>query len=155
MFRAGLAATRRAPRACGAIGFFRDDQEIDPEALRALRRRVRLVARGREFTIDRPTSARDDRPGRPALGVLVDHEALTIPAEALIAGRTETLTLGVLGQLEATANWHRIMPECVDDPPSTPLGDEGVLPRSRRGRLDRGRSARGSEALEHLRAPTT
>jgi hypothetical protein len=49
----------------------------------------------------------------------------TIPAEALIAGRTETLTLGVLGQLAATANWHRIMLEYIDEqPPSTPLGEE-------------------------------
>jgi hypothetical protein len=49
----------------------------------------------------------------------------TIPAEALLAGRTETLTLGVLGQLEATANWHRIMREYLfDDPPSTPLGEQ-------------------------------
>jgi predicted unusual protein kinase regulating ubiquinone biosynthesis (AarF/ABC1/UbiB family) len=49
----------------------------------------------------------------------------TIPADALFARRMEGLTLGVLGQLGATANWHRIMREWLyGDPPSTPLGEQ-------------------------------
>jgi predicted unusual protein kinase regulating ubiquinone biosynthesis (AarF/ABC1/UbiB family) len=49
----------------------------------------------------------------------------TIPADALFARRMEGLTLGVLAQLGATANWHRIMREWLyGDPPSTPLGEE-------------------------------
>ena len=32
----------------------------------------------------------------------------TMPPQAMLARRMEALTLGVLGQLEATANWHRI-----------------------------------------------
>jgi predicted unusual protein kinase regulating ubiquinone biosynthesis (AarF/ABC1/UbiB family) len=49
----------------------------------------------------------------------------TIPADALFARRMEGLTLGVLAQLGATANWHGIMNEWLyDDPPSTPLGEE-------------------------------
>ena len=49
----------------------------------------------------------------------------TVPADSLFARRMEGLTLGVLGQLGATANWHRIMREWLyDDPPSTPLGEE-------------------------------
>ena len=33
--------------------------------------------------------------------------------------------VGVLGQLEATANWHRIMSEyLLDGPPASPLGRE-------------------------------
>ena len=49
----------------------------------------------------------------------------TIPADALFARRMEGLTLGVLGQLGATANWHRIMCEWLyDEPPSTPLGEQ-------------------------------
>jgi len=37
----------------------------------------------------------------------------------------EALTLGVLGQLNATANWHRIAREWLfGDVPSTPLGVE-------------------------------
>jgi predicted unusual protein kinase regulating ubiquinone biosynthesis (AarF/ABC1/UbiB family) len=49
----------------------------------------------------------------------------TVPADSLFARRMEGLTLGVLGQLGATANWHRIMREWLyDEPPSTPLGKE-------------------------------
>jgi hypothetical protein len=41
----------------------------------------------------------------------------------MLARRMEALTLGVLGQLEATANWHRIAREWLfGDPPSTELG---------------------------------
>jgi predicted unusual protein kinase regulating ubiquinone biosynthesis (AarF/ABC1/UbiB family) len=47
----------------------------------------------------------------------------TIPADSLFARRMEGLTLGVLAQLGATANWHRIMREWLyGDPPGTPLG---------------------------------
>ncbi|MBA3298771.1 MAG: AarF/ABC1/UbiB kinase family protein [Thermoleophilaceae bacterium] len=47
----------------------------------------------------------------------------TMPPEAMLARRMEALTLGVLGQLGATANWHRIAREWLfGDPPSTPLG---------------------------------
>jgi hypothetical protein len=49
----------------------------------------------------------------------------TVPADSLFARRMEGLTLGVLAQLTATANWHRIMREWLyGDPPSTPLGEE-------------------------------
>jgi predicted unusual protein kinase regulating ubiquinone biosynthesis (AarF/ABC1/UbiB family) len=48
----------------------------------------------------------------------------TMPPDAMLARRMEALTLGVLGQLEATANWHRIAREWLfGDPPSTPLGE--------------------------------
>ena len=41
----------------------------------------------------------------------------------MLARRMEALTLGVLGQLGATANWHRIAREWLfGDPPSTALG---------------------------------
>jgi hypothetical protein len=49
----------------------------------------------------------------------------TVPADSLFARRMEGLTLGVLGQLHATANWHRILREWLyGEPPSTPLGQE-------------------------------
>jgi len=49
----------------------------------------------------------------------------TIPADALLARRMEGLTLGVLAQLGATSNWHRIMNEWLyGEPPSTPLGEQ-------------------------------
>ncbi|MDQ4129610.1 MAG: AarF/ABC1/UbiB kinase family protein, partial [Actinomycetota bacterium] len=48
----------------------------------------------------------------------------TMPAEALLARRMETLTLGVLGRLQACANWHRIASEWLfGHPPATPLGE--------------------------------
>ena len=48
----------------------------------------------------------------------------TLPPQAMLARRMEALTLGVLGQLGATANWHRIAREWVfGDPPSTSLGE--------------------------------
>src|SRR3954471_3037499 len=49
----------------------------------------------------------------------------TIPADALFARRMEGLTLGVLAQLGATANWYRIMREWLyGEPPTTPLGEQ-------------------------------
>ena len=48
----------------------------------------------------------------------------TMPPQAMLARRMEALTLGVLGQLGATANWHRIAREWLfGDPPSTELGE--------------------------------
>jgi predicted unusual protein kinase regulating ubiquinone biosynthesis (AarF/ABC1/UbiB family) len=48
---------------------------------------------------------------------------LGINAEHLLGRRLELLVLAVLGQLEATANWHRIAREWIyGDPPATELG---------------------------------
>lgn len=50
------------------------------------------------------------------------HESM--PPEYLFGRRLEHLTLAVLGQLEARANWHRIAREWVyGDPPVTELGE--------------------------------
>jgi len=50
---------------------------------------------------------------------------LSTPPEAIFSRRLETLTLGVLGQLETTANWHRIMGELLDgSEPSDELGHQ-------------------------------
>jgi predicted unusual protein kinase regulating ubiquinone biosynthesis (AarF/ABC1/UbiB family) len=49
------------------------------------------------------------------------HESL--PPEHLFGRRLELLTLAVLSQLQATANWYRIFCEwCFGDPPRTELG---------------------------------
>jgi predicted unusual protein kinase regulating ubiquinone biosynthesis (AarF/ABC1/UbiB family) len=49
------------------------------------------------------------------------HE--TLPADHIFCRRVELLTLAVLGQLHATANWHRIAREWIyGDPPVTELG---------------------------------
>ena len=55
------------------------------------------------------------------------HE--TLPPDHLFGRRLEMLTLAVLGQLRATANWHRIAREWIyGDAPVTELG-------ARRGRV--------------------
>ncbi|MGA9872911.1 MAG: AarF/ABC1/UbiB kinase family protein [Rhodococcus sp. (in: high G+C Gram-positive bacteria)] len=47
----------------------------------------------------------------------------TLPPEHLFSRRADFLTFGVLGQLEATANWHRIAREWIyDEPAVTELG---------------------------------
>jgi predicted unusual protein kinase regulating ubiquinone biosynthesis (AarF/ABC1/UbiB family) len=57
-----------------------------------------------------------------------------IPPERLLATRMEVLTLGVLGQLAARANWHRIAREWLyGDPPATALGREEEEFFARRG----------------------
>jgi predicted unusual protein kinase regulating ubiquinone biosynthesis (AarF/ABC1/UbiB family) len=49
------------------------------------------------------------------------HE--TLPADHIFGRRVEMLTLAVLGQLRARANWHRIAREWIyGDPPVTELG---------------------------------
>jgi predicted unusual protein kinase regulating ubiquinone biosynthesis (AarF/ABC1/UbiB family) len=51
------------------------------------------------------------------------HE--TLPADHIFGRRVEMLTLAVLGQLRARANWHRIAREWIyGDPPVTELGRE-------------------------------
>ena len=63
---------------------------------------------------------------------LVRRESL--PADELMGRRMETGLLAVLGQLRATANWHRIMREWVyADPPSTVLGEAEWRYFERRG----------------------
>ena len=61
------------------------------------------------------------------------HE--TLPPDHLFGRRLEMLTLAVLGQLRATANWHRIAREWIyGDEPVTELGAPGgrVLRRAAR-----------------------
>jgi predicted unusual protein kinase regulating ubiquinone biosynthesis (AarF/ABC1/UbiB family) len=114
-------------RELAAMGFFdADDREVTPEAVLAHFRDVtRWYIDDEERTIDK----------RYAAAVLMDfsgprseHWELlrreTMPPPAMLARRMEALTLGVLGQLEATANWHRIAREWLfGDPPSTRLGE--------------------------------
>jgi predicted unusual protein kinase regulating ubiquinone biosynthesis (AarF/ABC1/UbiB family) len=48
----------------------------------------------------------------------------TVPPDSVFAQRMVGLTFAVIGQLEATANWHRISREYIyDEPPATPLGE--------------------------------
>ena len=114
-------------RHLGAMGFFDSaDPALDPAAVADHFRDVtHWYLEDAEVTVDRALVAQ----------VLIDlgdprseHWELmkrgTMPADALLARRMEALTLAVLGQLEATANWHRIGREWLfGDPPATPLGE--------------------------------
>jgi hypothetical protein len=108
------------------MGFFDEgDPEISPDAvLRHFRALTGWYTEDRPVTLDRPLVARvlvDFGDPRSEHWELMKRE--TMPPDALLARRMEALTLGVLGQLGATANWHRIACEWLfDGPPATPLG---------------------------------
>jgi hypothetical protein len=82
----------------------------------------------------------------------------TIPAESLLASRMHVMTLAVIGQLNATANWHRMMSEWIyRSLPATPWGvaearfSERRAPR-RAPRRDESALARAHDQFE-LGAP--
>ena len=113
-------------RRLGARGFFDpDDPEIAPEAVFEHFHDVTAwYIEDREVTIDRALVSRvliDFGDPRSRHWELMRRE--TMPPQAMLARRMEALTLGVLGQLGATANWHLIAREWLfGDPPSTELG---------------------------------
>jgi len=110
------------------MGFYdADDPTFSPEAvLHHFRDVAHWYLEDREVTIDRRLVAQvliDYGDPRSDHWELMKRE--TMPAEAMLARRMEALTLGVLGQLGATANWHRIAREWLfADEPSTPLGSQ-------------------------------
>src|SRR5436305_11593380 len=102
------------------------DESISPE--RVMRHATALTAwerEDREFTISRDYIAQllvDSGDPRSEYWDMMRRG--TLPVDSLLAGRTTGLTLAVLGQLNATANWHRIVREIVfGEPPGTPLGE--------------------------------
>ncbi|MBN1528928.1 MAG: AarF/ABC1/UbiB kinase family protein [Thermoleophilaceae bacterium] len=115
-------------RRLGSMGFFDPgDDAVTPEAvLSHLRDVTRWYVDDRAVTVDRDLVASvliDFGDPRSEHWGLMKRE--TMPPQAMLARRMEALTLGVLGQLGATANWHRIAREWLfDDAPSTPLGVE-------------------------------
>jgi predicted unusual protein kinase regulating ubiquinone biosynthesis (AarF/ABC1/UbiB family) len=109
------------------LGFFNAaDPRIGPDAvLDHFRDVTGWYIDDREVTIDRGVVTRvmiDMGDPRSRHWELMRRE--TMPAQAMLARRMEALTVGVLGQLGATANWHRIAREWLfGDPPATPLGE--------------------------------
>jgi predicted unusual protein kinase regulating ubiquinone biosynthesis (AarF/ABC1/UbiB family) len=114
-------------RRLGAMGFFDPaDDRITPEAVFDHFHDVTAwYIEDREVTVTRELVARvliDFGDPRSRHWQLMRRE--TMPPQAMLARRMEALTLGVLGKLEATANWHLIAREWLfDDPPSTELGE--------------------------------
>ena len=117
------AATVRAELA--AVGFVRpEDGEVDSQELLAYVRSFHdWHAEDQPFTFTRDyVSGLVSRatPGSPNWQL---EKHLSMPPDAILSRRLETLTLGVLGQLETTANWHRIMGEMLDGgEPANELG---------------------------------
>ena len=113
-------------RQLAAMGFFDpDDDLVTPQAVFDHFHDVTAwYNEDREVTVDRALVAQtliDFGDPRSRHWQLMRRE--TMPPQAMLARRMEALTLGVLGQLEATANWHRIAREWLfGDPPSTELG---------------------------------
>src|SRR3954454_13011724 len=109
------------------MGFYSaDDPEVDPERLLAHVQALQgFYAEDREFRITREYVAQimlDASDPRSEYWDLMKRG--TLPPDALLARRMEGLTLGVLGQLGATANWHRIVNEWLyEGPPATPLAE--------------------------------
>ena len=114
-------------RQLGAMGFFDpDDARVEPEAVfEHFHDVTRWYIEDRELTVDRELVAAvliDFGDPRSRHWQLMRRE--TMPPQAMLARRMEALTLGVLGQLGATANWHRIAREWLfGDAPSTELGE--------------------------------
>src|SRR5918999_4332585 len=108
------------------MGFFDEgDPELSPDAvLRHFRALTGWYTEDRPVTLDRRLVAKvlvDFGDPRSEHWELMKRE--TMPPDALLARRMEALTLGVLGQLGASANWHRIAREWLfGEAPSTELG---------------------------------
>jgi predicted unusual protein kinase regulating ubiquinone biosynthesis (AarF/ABC1/UbiB family) len=139
------------------MGFYRaDDPDVTPERVLAHFEAVSAWYReDREVTLDadvvRETMIDMGDPRSEHWGLM---RRATLPAERLLSSRMEALTLGVLGQLEARANWHRIAREWLyGDPPATELGraEEGFFARGggegREAGGGRGAAARPAEPI--------
>ncbi len=113
-------------RRLGAMGFFDPgDEQVSPEAVFDHFHDVTAwYIEDGEVTVDRELVAQimvDFGDPRSRHWPLMKRE--TMPPQSMLARRMEALTLAVLGQLEATANWHRIAREWLfGDPASTELG---------------------------------
>ena len=128
VMRAGIdREPERLHAALAAMGFFDpEDEEIAAEAVQEhFEAAAGWYAFDREFTVDR------EYVRQVMIDVSAPHSRFwelmrrqTIPPQTMFARRMEGLTLAVLGQLEATANWHRIAREWLyGDPPATSLGE--------------------------------
>src|SRR3954453_6574428 len=119
-------------------GYYEPDDEVaSPE--RVIAHATALTAwerEDREFTISRDYIAQllmDSGDPRSEYWDMMRRG--TVPVDSLLAGRMTGLTLAVLGQLNAAANWHRIVREIVfGGPAGSPLGaDEAAFWDDRRG----------------------
>jgi predicted unusual protein kinase regulating ubiquinone biosynthesis (AarF/ABC1/UbiB family) len=114
-------------RELSGLGFFAlDDPGIDSDELLAYIRSLHTWhIEDRPFTITSSYVTHMIAGGAPGSRGWELEKHLSFPPEAIVSRRMETLVVGVMGQLEATANWHRIMGELLDGgPPATALGEQ-------------------------------
>ncbi len=117
----------RLHRQMGELGFFDpSDERVSPQRLLGYLRALSwwwIEDRG-EFTISRELVAQlvaDTGDPRSEYWDLMRR--VNLPRDHVFAQRMAGLTVAVLGQLEATANWHTIIREFLyGDPPQTALG---------------------------------
>ena len=89
------------------------------------RPRPERVVRGRRTRHADPGYVSETAPrrGRSPLRVLGPDEERDDPADSLFANRMQGMTLGRVGQLRSTVNWHRLMSEWLyGSAPSSTLG---------------------------------
>jgi predicted unusual protein kinase regulating ubiquinone biosynthesis (AarF/ABC1/UbiB family) len=109
-----------------ALGFFeRDDPRFDPARVLEQVRAINAW-----YTNDEPVTLTSQyvsavlaHAGDPRSEYWDLMRNETIPPESVFASRMQAMTLGTVGQLRATANWHRIMSEWIcGSLPTSPLG---------------------------------
>jgi predicted unusual protein kinase regulating ubiquinone biosynthesis (AarF/ABC1/UbiB family) len=109
-----------------SLGFFEQrDPRFDPARVLAHVRSLNAwYAKDAPFTITPRYVSRlmvDAGDPRSEYWELMKNE--TVPADSLLSNRMQGMTLAVIGQLNATANWHRVMSEWICGAvPSSPLG---------------------------------
>jgi predicted unusual protein kinase regulating ubiquinone biosynthesis (AarF/ABC1/UbiB family) len=127
VLRAGLDRDAASVHAgLATLGFFDPaDPRIDPDRLLA-----HVRALNAWYADDEPLTLTPQYVSRLMLDAGNPHSEYwdlmrneTIPADSLFSNRMQGMTLAVLGQLTATANWHRVMCEWLyGSGPSSPLG---------------------------------
>jgi predicted unusual protein kinase regulating ubiquinone biosynthesis (AarF/ABC1/UbiB family) len=127
VLRAGLDLDAAGVHAgLAGLGFFESaDPRIDPDRLLA-----HVRALNAWYADDEPVTLTPEYVSRLLLDAgdprsqywdLMRNE--TIPADSLFSNRMQGMTLAMIGQLRATANWHRVMSEWLyGSAPSSPLG---------------------------------
>jgi predicted unusual protein kinase regulating ubiquinone biosynthesis (AarF/ABC1/UbiB family) len=128
VIRAGIEGDGEALRlALAAMGFF----DLDDEVITAERVQEHFDAATAWYREDQPFTITREYVRQVLIDVSDPRSRFfdimrrqTMPPDAMFARRMEALTLAVLGQLNATANWHRIAREWLfGGPPATELGE--------------------------------
>jgi predicted unusual protein kinase regulating ubiquinone biosynthesis (AarF/ABC1/UbiB family) len=121
-----MVARSRIDCELGALGFFRlDDSRFDPALVLDHVRAINAwYAEDKPLTLSpQYVSTLLAHAGDPRSRYWNLTRNETIPAESLLSSRMQVMALAAVGQLGATANWHRVMSEWLyGSVPTSPLG---------------------------------